>query len=157
MSGKSAEKSVVLLHTELDKLEAIQLISECRMPKRMTIDEPKENRRLKQNRLAFKWYNELGKQTGEGKEHWRNYCKLTYGIPILREDEDVDAQFIKILDPLPYQSRLDAMEYMDVTSLMSVKQFAEYLTDVDLASTAAGFHLTHPDDLYWDALMREQR
>lgn len=156
MSEKK-QKLTVPIRSETGRLQAIQAVRDAEIPINMTLETEQETRRLKQNRLAFKWYSELGNQTGEGKEYWRCFCKLHHGVPILREDPEVNAKFAAVLDPLPYEAQLDAMEFIDVTSLMSVKQFSEYLNEVDMSVSLAGVKLTHPDDLYWDALMKGQK
>ena len=121
----------------------------------VTISHDDESRSLKQNRLSFMWYKYLGKETGNGLEYERAYCKLTHGVPLLREDKDFNEFYCTALAPLDYDRRLDAMEFVPVTSLMKVKQFAEYLSMIEKVSAARGIVLPTPEDLYWNALMRE--
>ena len=120
-----------------------------------------EGRRDKQNRLSFMWYSERGEQSGHGKEYERNYCKYTYGCPVLlADDSGNNDQFIELythlINTLNYEQLIDAMEFIEVTSLMSVKQFAEYLTDVERDAAQQGWQLTHPDDIYYQSLMKER-
>jgi len=121
----------------------------------VTLAQDDESRSLKQNRLSFMWYNFLGKETGTGMHDSRAGCKLDYGVPILRVDKDFNKFYDAALAPLNYEQRLDAMEFIPVTSLMKVKQFAEYLEEIDKHSAARGIVLPRPDDLYWNALMKE--
>lgn len=116
-----------------------------------------ESRSLKQNRLAFAWYKFRGEATGHGKEYERAVCKLLYGIPILREDEKFNAFYTVAVDRLNYEQKMAAMEYVPVTSLMKVRQFAEYLTTVDNETASIGIVLPRPEDLYYDALMLDRR
>lgn len=124
-------------------------------PWTMTLTEGEESRSLKQNRLSFLWYRIRGGMTGHGAAYERNICKLMYGCPILREDNEFERFWLTAIDVLPFELQLDAMEYIPVTSLFTMHQFAEYLTEIDQQSAANGIVLPHPEDLYWDALLKE--
>jgi len=117
--------------------------------------KPKESRSSKQNRLSFLWYRILGETTGHGIEYERHYHKLTYGIPLLREDAAFNHFYQTALGHLSYEQRLMAMEYVPVTRLMTVKQFAQYLNTVDQESANKGIVLPQPEDLYMEALMKD--
>jgi hypothetical protein len=121
----------------------------------ITISQDDEHRSLKQNRLSFAWYKFRGKENGNGVYHERAFCKLTYGVPILREEKSFEKFYCTTLAPLTYEQQLDAMEFVPVTRLMGVKQFAEYLNEVEQQSAIQGIILPRPKDLYWDALMKE--
>ena len=102
-------------------------------------------------------------QQGEGTEQhgWPldhrdgEDCKLRFGVPIVREDEDFNRRYTLTMSHLTYTQQLDAMAIIPVTSLMKVRPFAEYLTTVDMESAGIGIVLPRPEDLYWDALMLE--
>lgn len=149
----------IVIRQEKDKPKAMLAIDSLaidpKKPMVVTIKEEAETRRLKQNRLGFCWYNELGKLTGHGKDYERYRLKLTIGIPIVREDPEFNAFYLNAIDGLPYDQKLAAMEYVPVTRFMSVKQFAQYLTEIDRESAKNGYPLSQPDDLYWAALMKE--
>jgi len=116
------------------------------------------SRSQKQNGLAFLWYKERGKYRGETIEQERAFCKLHYGVPILRaESETFRRSYDAILKPLAYEDKLQAVEDFDlpVTRLMTTKQFAYYLDTVDMESAKLGLVLPKPDDLYHAALGRE--
>lgn len=119
---------------------------------KVSIDD--ETRNNKQNRLSFFWYRFLGKETGHGEEYERRMCKLTYGIPILLEDADFNAFYAEAIAPMDYEKQLMAMSYVPVTSLMTVRQFAHYLTAIDMYCAERGITLPRPEDLYWEALMK---
>lgn len=156
---KTSESKVFHIHSERD----VGLVTESLIMMRPTEDEPllvqigpdTESRSLKQNRLSFLWYKYLGKETGEGMQAQRAICKLRYGIPILREDMDFESFYQIALARLTYEDQIDAMEYVSVTRLMKVNQFAEYLNEIDRQSAAKGIVLPQPDELYWNALMKE--
>jgi len=114
-----------------------------------------EKRKLKQNRLAFKWYKERAEFFKNTPDYEHRFCKYTYGIPILcAEDDQFATDYELTVQMLSYESRLRAMKHFDVTSLMGVKQFSEYLHTIEIESAKEGCILTHPDE-YMDALMRQ--
>ena len=105
----------------------------------------KKDRSLAQNRLSFKWYSELGKHSGNGSKHERNYCKFTYGCEILaRDDEQFAAFFENLINSYDYEACVDAMDFIQVTSLFNVKQFTEYLECIERYAGENGWILTHP-------------
>ena len=120
----------------------------------------KASRSQKQNGLAFRWYKERGKYRGETIEQERAFCKLHYGVPILRaESETFRRSYDAILKPLEYHDKLQAVEDFDlpVTRLMTTKQFGDYLDAVDRESAKLGLLLSKPDDLYHEAVGRGRR
>jgi len=119
----------------------------------------KASRSQKQNGLAFRWYKERGKYRGETIEQERAFCKLHYGVPILRaESETFRRSYDAILKPLDYQDKLQAVEDFDlpVTRLMTTKQFGDYLDTIDRESAKLGLVLSKPDDLYYAAVGRDR-
>ena len=119
---------------------------------KVSIDD--ETRNNKQNRLSFFWYRFLGNETGHGEEFERHTCKLNYGVPLLLGDTNFNAFYTSALKPLSYEQQLMAMDYVPVTSLMTVKEFAQYLTTIDQESANKGIVLPRPEDLYWEALCK---
>jgi len=104
----------------------------------------------KQNRLQRQWMNDITREMGEGDEHWRAYCKLHYGVPILRRDVPAFTEtYDRVIRPLDYDVKLDLMRTLDipVTRLMTTKQKAEYLDCVEREFRARGVHLTDPEGL----------
>ena len=122
----------------------------------VTIGQDDESRSLKQNRLSHMWYAHMGRESGHGREFERAQAKLLLGVPILREGKEFNKFYTSALAPLEYEDRLAAMEFVPVTSLMTVSQFAEYLTEVDSKAALRGLVLPQPEDLYWDALMQSR-
>ncbi len=101
-------------------------------------------------------YAEWGKLSGEGNESIRNMCKLNYGIPILSDDIEFNLFYAKSISPLTYEDKLKAMKYTPVSSLMKVKQFAEYLSTIYIEAALQGHILSQPEDLYMKALMLQE-
>ena len=146
-----------ILRNDLHRAACMQIISKLDLsndPYTITISQGDESRSNKQNRLSFLWYQCLGGLTANGMVHQRRYCKLHYGVPIMRQDADFQALYDATIKPMTYEKKIQVMELLPVTSMMTVHQFAEYLTTIDQESAALGFVLPHPEDLYSDALMQ---
>ena len=156
---KEKPEKMFFLRSIADRDKAVLAISRLRptadKPYKVRVSLDEESRSDKQNRLSFMWYKILG-ETFSSKEEERARCKLDYAIPILRRDEDFNNFYKYAIDDLVREAQLAAMDFIAVTSLMSVKEFAEYLTTVDQTSAANGCVLPHPSDLYHEALMLEQ-
>ena len=87
-----------------------------------------------QNMLQHTMYREIAKQLyGNDMQHAKSMCKLTIGIPILRETSE---KFREIYDKnfksggLSFERKLELMEIIDVSSLLSVSQANEYIAKV---------------------------
>lgn len=86
-------------------------------------------RSLPQNRLIYKIYQRIGRALYGGDElHARRECKLVCGCRILYRDRQEFAQtFDLVIRPLTQETRLKAMDLIDVSSIMKVKQSTEYI------------------------------
>jgi len=109
-------------------------------------------RTLEQNRLQRLWCHEVAEQLGDRtSEEVRGYCKLHFGIPILREENSVfRAQYDRVVKPLNYEQKLAIMmEPLDlpVTRCMTVKQKTKYLDAVYKHWVECGVVLTTPESL----------
>ncbi len=89
-------------------------------------------RSLSQNALAAVWYEQLARETGETPEGAKAECKLRFGVPILRaQDEDFREMYdAAIKNTMTYEQKLKVMRFLPVTSLMSTDQLSAYLQDV---------------------------
>ena len=89
----------------------IALLNSYNLPCSVTITKGKR-RSLEQNRLQWLWLNEAAEQLGEySVEEYRAYCKLHFGVPILRsEDADFRREYnLKILGRYTYEEKLQMM------------------------------------------------
>lgn len=105
------------------------------------------DRSLDQNHLQFLWANEFAAARGDmtGAEVRLDW-KLRHGVPILRaEDEGFRATYDANLRGLPFAAKLALMEYIPVTSLMTVKQMTAYLDAVQREALSLGVRLTDPE------------
>jgi hypothetical protein len=112
-----------------------------------------KDRSGKQNRLSWLWYGELAKANGTSPEYEHNFCKLRYGCPILiAASEEFSRVYHDIIAPLPYMKKLEAMEFIDVTSIMNITQMTEYLNTIERENAGRGIHLSQPEDVYYEAM-----
>lgn len=104
-------------------------------------------RSLPQNALQHVWYTQMGLEDRQmsQQEHER-YCKYTHGVPILCSDDPDYREFCRrLLGPLPYESRLEAMDHFPVTRLFNKDQESRYLDRVQADYGKRGVQLTFPD------------
>lgn len=99
---------------------------------RIRIDQSVSKRSLEQNAISHSWYQQLADELPEDNAlGWKCFCKLNYGIPIMRAEEDEFREACdRVLAVLPYESQLLAMKYWPVTSIMTTKQLSQYAESV---------------------------
>ena len=106
------------------------------------------------NRLAQRWFTDIATQLGDQThEDVRAECKLRYGVPILRaENEAFCLSYDRVLKGLPYEEKLAAIKAFDlpVTRLMTVRQMTAFMDEVQREYSRQGVRLTHPDDLKYE-------
>ena len=140
-----------IVTSEYERKMLIRLIEgQKKFPFTVNISSGK-HRSIEQNRLQRKWVAEIAEQMpGESAEYWRGYCKLRFGVPIMRRDSEAFRErYDAIIRPLPYEHKIAAMmEPLDlpVTRIMKTKQKTEYLDEVFRHFTEQGVILTIPDD-----------
>ena len=143
-----------------DDLKALKLlISNMQGPFTLTIEKGiREKRSTDQNRLQRLWVNEAEQQGDMTAEEYRAYCKLHFGVPMLRNENDTFAELYdsKIRDRVPpysYEQKLEFMAIpwdMHVTRLMTIKQHDKYLNMMHDHFTSLGMILTIPNDIDWE-------
>lgn len=100
-----------------------------------------------QNALQWLWATEAAHQLGDRTaDDMQREWKLRHGVPILREDS---AEFREVYDrlikPLSYEEKVEAMRFIDVTSSMKVRQMVRFLDVVQRECIEQGLKLTDPD------------
>lgn len=144
-----------IIETETDRQLLFQFLASQKLP--MTVDIKAGGRRtVRQNRLQWLWMNEIASQLGDRTaEEVRGYCKLHFGVPILRaENEEFREKYDAVVKPMPYETKLAMMQEpfdFPITRLMSVAQKTEYLDGVHRHFSEKGIILTNPGDLLLDA------
>ena len=140
-----------IVENEFERKMLVKFIESHRLP--MTVNVAVGGKRTaKQNRLNRQWMLDIAAQVdGWDAEYARGYCKLHFGIPILRsEDEAFCQEYDLIVRPLPYEHKLKLMMVpfdFGVTRRMSTKQQTAYLDAVHRHFSEQGVILTDPDDL----------
>lgn len=117
-------------------------------PIRIVMDRVGAKRSAGQNSLKDIWYREIEKQGREmSTRDARRLCKLTIGVPILRGGKTKESIKFRafwdgaIKHKLGYEAKLEAMDYVPVTSLMSEEQMRDYLTTMQETFAAKGIKL----------------
>jgi len=101
------------------------------------------------------WYSNRADNTGNSKDYEHRYCKLVFGCPILERDDALFAEiFNDTIRHLDFERQVRAMRAIDVTKLFTVKQFTEYLHEVEQDCIANEIPIVHPSDLYYLAMGR---
>lgn len=139
------------VESETDRDMAARLVENRPIPFTLSITSGKQ-RSVAQNRLLHMWMSEIAEQRGDiTAEEARAYCKLTIGVPILRnQNEAFRLRYDEALKPLSYPQKLAIMSEplnLPVTSLMTTKQLTEYLEGIIQHFGEQGVVLSMPDDL----------
>ena len=108
----------------------------------------KKHRSLLQNDLSHVWYRDIAKQSQHMTlDEVKRECKLTCGVPILRaENAEFNAMWTNVVKGHGYETRIEMMDYLPITSIMTTGQMADYLESVYHKYTQAGYHLEWPDE-----------
>lgn len=118
-----------------------------RLHKRVKVKVTAGKRSLNQNDISHVWYEQMALEDRQhdAREH-RRYCKLHFGIGILRSEDSEFREFYDAsLKALDYETKLKAMEYLPVTSMMNKAQMTKYLEDVQADYATRGVHLEFPE------------
>lgn len=114
---------------------------------RVTVKAGKD-RSLDQNAISHVWYEQLARELREDDAlGWKCFCKLNFGVPILRAEDEEFRTFYDaaIRQSLAYEEKLEAMKFLDVTSLMTKPQFSKYLEAVCDHFAKRGVRLEFPE------------
>lgn len=147
-----------IVETEYDRKMLLRFLEGHKLPITVSIATGGK-RTAKQNRLNRQWMQEIATQlTDHTVEEWRGYCKLHFGVPILREeDHEFRERYDQIIKPMPYEHKLLAMqEPLDfpITRLMKVRQQTAYLDAIHRHFSGHGVMLSDPGDLLHEAQQR---
>lgn len=139
------------IETEYDRDQLVTFISKKKLPFTVSMTDGK-HRSIKQNKTQRLWMNEISAQLGDRTpEEVRGECKLTLGVPLLRNENEVfRIQYDKVVRPLSYEQKLAIMMEpldMPITRLMTTRQHAAYLESIIRHYSAQGIVLTIPPDI----------
>lgn len=140
-----------IVESEHDRGLLLRFIEGRKVPFTMTLTDGK-HRTTNQNRLQRQWMVEISAQLGDQTpEEVRGYCKLSFGVPILRaENGAFRALYDRLVKPMAYQDKIDMMKEpfdFGVTRIMTTRQKKAYLDAVHRHFSEQGLVLTNPDDL----------
>jgi hypothetical protein len=140
-----------IVETEQAREMLIRFVRAHKLPFTASITAGK-HRTTRQNKLQRQWMKEIAEQLEDRTaEEARGYCKLHFGVPILREENEAFRQrYDRIVRPLSYEDKLTIMmEPLDLpaTRIMTSKQKTTYLDTVHKHFTEQGIVLTDPGDL----------
>lgn len=114
-----------------------------------------------QNSTMWLWATEAAQQFGDrSTEDVQREWKLRHGVPILREDSaEFRDVYDRLLKPRSYEEKIEAMQFIDVTSAMKVRQMVRFLDAVQRECAEQGIVLTDPDPelAKYQARYRERR
>jgi len=137
-----------IIRTAYDLELAIKFIRSRDLPMTVSIRKGLD-RTVEQNKLQRMWLNEAAEQLGDQTaEELRGLCKLTIGVPIMREaSEEFREQYDQIIKPHSYAEKLAMMmEPLDfpITRLMKTSEKTRYLDAVHQFFSEQGVVLTEP-------------
>lgn len=144
-----------IIETEYERRQFIRFVEGHKLPMTAKVDAVGK-RSARQNRLNRQWMLDIARDLdGWEPEYARGYCKLHFGIPILRaEDEAFGLEYDAVIRPLPYELKIKLMMVpfdFGVTRLMGTKQQTAYLDAVHRHFSEQGVALTDPGDLLLQA------
>ena len=113
---------------------------------RVSINEAGAAKKATQNALQHVYYTEAANQLKDNDaEGYRAYCKLHFGVPILRNaDPEYRAAYDRTVRPLDYETKLAIMRVpldYPVTRWFNKQQMSEYLDAVYQHLTGLGVWL----------------
>ena len=99
--------------------------------------------------MFYALYQQIAQQRQEQSVNdVRRECKLRYGVPILRAESE---QFRHLYDKgikstLLYEEKLEAMDILPVTRLMTKPQGTQYIDEIIRDYSRQGYALAHPSE-----------
>lgn len=108
------------------------------------VQKHRAKRSLSQNAMYWDWITIIGDSLGYSKDAQHGILKVRFLLPILvRDDPDVAALAERV------QGNESLLSNMLSTSDLSVKQFTEYLDDINEFAGRMGIRLPHPEDVHY--------
>ena len=136
------------IENEFDLANFVRFLGNLELPVTVEWVQGRDRSRY-QNALMWLWATEAANQLSDRTaKDIQNEWKLRYGVPILREDAaDFRAFYDRALKGRTYAEKLEAMEFVPITSLMKVRQMVRFLDTVQRECLTNGIVLTEPDPM----------
>lgn len=135
-----------IIERPTDLADFITFLGNLKLP--ITVEWVQGRDRTKdQNALQWLWATEAANQLGDRPaDEVQRTWKLVHGVPILREDSaEFRATYDRLIKPLSYEQKVEAMRFIEVTSILKVRQMVRFLDAVSQECAEAGIKLTDPD------------
>ena len=126
----------MIIITEEDKTRHIEHIKflDLTKPWRVEVKLYEKTRSKAQNRLYWKWLTVISDYTGHTKEEL--HAELAY----------------RFLEPLVLTIEGKEVTMVRSTTGLKVKEFTEYLNDIEMFAHDLSLVLPYPEDLYYEAM-----
>ncbi len=138
----------MIIKTDSDRAKFIDKLMKINLDKLWLVEArqyaPKRSAQI--NRLYHLWLSEIAKKTHYPVDEVTNYCKFTYGCPILiRDSAEFEAFYGNLVSNLDYEQAVASMEYIAITRLFKTQQMVEYMHGVETYALKNEVILTDPD------------
>lgn len=131
--------------SEQEAQRVASMITGLPLPFTITIGDG-DKRSLSQNALLWRWNGEIAKWRGDTTaEEVHQENKFLIGCSILMRDDENFVRFVERLSGLSYEEKLDAMDYLSVTSIMTPSQMSEFMDNVYRKFSQKGCPMTLPE------------
>jgi len=149
-SGGYVRKIQWDLSSEAAVTNFLAFVSQLRLAgKRPVFMQAPEKRSLDQNSMIYALYEQIASQAqDQSVSDVRRECKLRHGVPILRaENEKFKALYDRCMKgTLTYEEKLEAMDILPVTRLMTKEQGTAYIDSIIREYSKQGYSLTSPSE-----------
>lgn len=139
--------STIFVKTEHDRHHLIARLSAMPLPFTASLTKG-VSRSSEQNALQRKWLIEAQEQGDQTAEEYRGFCKLHFGVPIMRSESDEFRDvYDRLIRPRSYDEKLELMMVpmdLPVTRIMTTKQKTAYLDMMFKHFSEIGICLTVP-------------
>ena len=125
----------------------------------VTVKDYKQDRSVAQNSLMWLWITIVADEWGWLKEDVHIYFKRRLLVPIYERDNEGYATMIHAVRRVhthgfkeEAKTMSDQIVRLTSTTNADVKQFTEYLNEIERDMQSKGIPLPHPDDRYYSAM-----
>jgi len=137
----------IILKTEENREFSIRVLRELDISKEPEFSITKKKKRKRtsdQNALYWKWLDALSQQTFSTKDELHEACKRRFALPIMLRETDDYPEFAKtwaMVSAVKSKGLEDGVIFLVSTTMMKVKHFSEYMTDIERHYVGLGFRL----------------
>ena len=118
---------------------------------RLTLTKWTKKRSISINRQQHLWYNQIAKYHGDqSQSEVKNFCKHTFGIPILLNDDVEGDKLEFLLHKLGYfkyslENQLKLVSCLEITSKFNTSQAKEYCENMIFYFNGNGINIGYID------------